>query len=54
MVWIYLLQSDSFLALLTAIAVMLATMVTCWFAFMRQDRIWDRQFGDRDDGSLRV
>ena len=43
------------LYLLTGIAVMLATMTTLYYTIARQDRIWDRDFGNYDnDGTLRV
>jgi len=37
------------------VAVGIATVATMYFTIQRQDRIWDRDFGNRDgDGTLRV
>jgi len=43
------MNSDSVLYVLTGIAIMFATMCTLWFTIKRQDRLWDRDFGNRDD-----
>ena len=40
---------DSVLYYLTGVAIMFATMCTLYFTIKRQDRLWGRDFGDRDN-----
>lgn len=47
------LDSNNVLYILTGIAIMFATMCTMYFTIKRQDRIWERDFNNRDeDGGI--